>query len=32
MIEDNTIESAIPIIALQWLALNKTSLREQWLN
>jgi ADP-ribose pyrophosphatase len=32
MVEDNTIESAIPIIALQWLALNKTSLREQWLN
>lgn len=32
MVEDNTIESAIPIIALQWLALNKNTLREQWLN
>ena len=32
MLQDNTIESAIPIIALQWLALNKTALREQWLN
>ncbi|MFZ2724941.1 MAG: NUDIX domain-containing protein [Methylococcaceae bacterium] len=32
MVEDNTIESAIPIIALQWLALNRNTLREQWLN
>jgi ADP-ribose pyrophosphatase len=31
MIENGQIESAIPIIALQWLALNKDKLRQQWL-
>jgi len=31
MIENGTIESAIPIIAIQWLALNKQKLRQQWL-
>lgn len=30
MLEDGTIESAIPIIALQWLALNKNKLLEKW--
>jgi len=28
MIEDGRIESAIPIIAIQWLALNKHKLRD----
>ena len=32
MLENNEIESAIPIIALQWLALNKDKLQKQWLN
>lgn len=31
MLEDGDIESAIPIIAIQWLALNKQKLREKWL-
>jgi len=31
MLENNEIESAIPIIALQWLALNKDKLKQQWL-
>ena len=30
MLENREIESAIPIIALQWLALNRVSLRERW--
>lgn len=30
MIGDGTIESAIPIIAIQWLALNKASLQRKW--
>jgi ADP-ribose pyrophosphatase len=32
MLENNEIESAIPIIALQWLALNKDKLKQQWLD
>ena len=32
MLENNEIESAIPIIALQWLALNKEKLQQQWLS
>ena len=32
MLENNEIESAIPIIALQWLALNKDKLQQQWLS
>ena len=32
MLENNEIESAIPIIALQWLALNKDKLHKQWLS
>jgi ADP-ribose pyrophosphatase len=31
MLSTAEIESAIPIIALQWLALNREQLREQWL-
>jgi ADP-ribose pyrophosphatase len=31
MIENGSIESAIPIIAIQWLALNKQKLRQKWL-
>ena len=31
MVENNEIESAIPIIAIQWLALNKQKLKDQWL-
>jgi len=31
MIENGTIESAIPIIAIQWLALNKHKLKQKWL-
>jgi ADP-ribose pyrophosphatase len=31
MIENGTIESAIPIIAIQWLALNKHKLQQKWL-
>lgn len=30
MLESREIESAIPIIALQWLALNREKLRERW--
>jgi len=30
MINDGTIESAIPIIAIQWLALNKVWLQHKW--
>lgn len=32
MVQNGEIESAIPIIAIQWLALNKEQLRRQWLN
>jgi len=32
MLENNDIESAIPIVALQWLALNKDKLQKQWLS
>ncbi len=31
MVENNEIESAIPIIAIQWLALNKQKLKNKWL-
>ena len=31
MVENNEIESAIPIIAIQWLALNKQKIIEKWL-
>jgi ADP-ribose pyrophosphatase len=30
MLETREIESAIPIIAIQWLALNRTMLRQRW--
>lgn len=30
MLETREIESAIPIIAIQWLALNKSWLRQRW--
>lgn len=30
MLENGEIESAIPIIAIQWLALNRDKLRQQW--
>lgn len=30
MIESGEIESAIPILALQWLALNREQLRQSW--
>jgi ADP-ribose pyrophosphatase len=30
MLEDRLIESAIPILALQWLALNRSKLRQKW--
>lgn len=30
MMEEGRIDSAIPIIALQWLALNKAKLKEMW--
>jgi ADP-ribose pyrophosphatase len=30
-IENGTIESAIPILAIQWLALNRQQLRQKWL-
>ncbi len=32
MLESGMIESAIPIIAIQWLALNKTQLLQKWLS
>jgi ADP-ribose pyrophosphatase len=31
MVEGGLIESAIPIIAIQWLMLNKQTLKERWL-
>ena len=31
MVESNEMESAIPIIAIQWLALNKEKIRQKWL-
>ena len=30
MLEDRLIESAIPILAIQWLALNRAKLRQKW--
>ncbi len=30
MVEDGTIESGIPIIALQWLYIHRDELREKW--
>jgi ADP-ribose pyrophosphatase len=30
MVENNLIESGIPIIAIQWLALNKQKLKQKW--
>jgi ADP-ribose pyrophosphatase len=30
MLENGEIESAIPIIAVQWLALNREKLKQQW--
>lgn len=30
MLEDRQIESAIPILAIQWLALNRPKLRQKW--
>ncbi|MDP3589436.1 MAG: NUDIX domain-containing protein [Methylobacter sp.] len=30
MLENGKIESAIPIIAIQWLALNRQKLKQQW--
>ncbi len=30
MLENGEIESAIPIIAIQWLALNRQKLKQQW--
>ena len=32
MIESGRIESGIPIIAIQWLYINRDKLREKWLN
>ncbi len=32
MVQTGEIESAIPIIAIQWLALNRQQLQQQWLN
>lgn len=31
MLEDRMIESAIPILAIQWLALNRSKLRQKWI-
>lgn len=31
MVQSNEIESAIPIIAIQWLMLNRQQLQQQWL-
>ena len=31
MVENNEIESGIPIIAIQWLALNREKLKRKWL-
>jgi ADP-ribose pyrophosphatase len=30
MLEDRLIESAIPIVAIQWLALHREQLRQKW--
>lgn len=30
MVENNEIDSAIPILAIQWLALNKQAVQAQW--
>ncbi len=30
MLENHEIESAIPIVAIQWLALNKQKIRQKW--
>ncbi|MCS4503643.1 ADP-ribose pyrophosphatase [wastewater metagenome] len=30
MVENGTVHAAMPLIALQWLALNRERLREQW--
>ena len=30
MLENGKIESAIPIIAIQWLALNRQKLKQKW--
>lgn len=32
MVESGRIESGIPIIAIQWLYINRDKLREKWLN
>jgi ADP-ribose pyrophosphatase len=32
MVQIGEIESAIPIIAIQWLALNRQQLQQQWIN
>jgi ADP-ribose pyrophosphatase len=32
LVETNAIESAIPIIAIQWLALNKQKLQAKWVS
>ncbi|CAA9890215.1 ADP-ribose pyrophosphatase [Candidatus Methylobacter favarea] len=32
MLENREIESAIPIIAIQWLALNRQQLKHKWMN
>ncbi|MGZ8193398.1 MAG: NUDIX domain-containing protein [Methylobacter sp.] len=32
MLENREIESAIPIVAIQWLALNRQQLKHKWLN
>jgi len=32
MVESNEIDSAIPILAIQWLALNKHTLQTKWVN
>ena len=32
MVESNEIDSAIPILAIQWLALNKHALQAQWVS
>jgi ADP-ribose pyrophosphatase len=31
MLEDRMIESAIPMLAIQWLALNRSKLRQKWI-
>jgi ADP-ribose pyrophosphatase len=32
MVESNEIDSAIPILAIQWLALNKQAVQAQWVS